>query len=58
MRVLITGAAGFIGSHLCESLLARDCDVVGVDNFITGSRGNLDTVAHHPRFDFIEADKP
>ena len=56
MRVLITGAAGFIGSHLCESLLARDCDVVGVDNFITGSRGNLEPVAQHPRFDFIEQD--
>ena len=56
MRVLVTGAAGFIGSHLCESLLARDCDVVGVDNFITGSRDNLEPVAHHPRFDFIEQD--
>ena len=42
MRVLVTGAAGFIGSHLCETLLARDCDVVGVDNFITGSRDNLE----------------
>ena len=56
MRVLVTGAAGFIGSHLCEALLARDCDVVGVDNFITGSRDNLEPVAHHPRFDFIEQD--
>jgi len=56
MRVLVTGAAGFIGSHLCESLLARDCNVVGVDNFITGSRDNLEPVAHHPRFDFIEQD--
>ena len=53
MRVLVTGAAGFIGSHLCESLLARDCDVVGMDNFITGSRDNLAAVAMHPRFQFI-----
>ena len=56
MRVLVTGAAGFIGSHLCESLLARDCDVVGVDNFITGSRENLGPVERHPRFRFIEQD--
>ena len=56
MRVLVTGAAGFIGSHLCESLLARDCDVVGVDNFITGSPDNLTTVRAHPRFAFIEQD--
>src|SRR2546426_5114976 len=41
MRVLVTGAAGFIGSHLCEFLLGRGCDVVGMDNFITGSPDNL-----------------
>ena len=56
MRVLVTGAAGFIGSHLCESLLARDCDVVGMDNFITGSAGNLTTVERHPRFRFVRHD--
>jgi dTDP-glucose 4,6-dehydratase len=56
MRVLVTGAAGFIGSHLCESLLARDCEVVGVDNFITGSRENLGPVERHPRFSFIQQD--
>ena len=54
MRVLVTGAAGFIGSHLCESLLGRGCDVVGMDNFITGSRDNLAGVLPHPRFRFIE----
>ena len=53
MRVLVTGAAGFIGSHLCESLLARGCDVVGMDNFITGSADNLTTVERHPRFSFL-----
>ena len=53
MRVLVTGAAGFIGSHLCEALLAREWDVVGMDNFITGSRDNLAGVIDHPRFRFI-----
>jgi dTDP-glucose 4,6-dehydratase len=56
MRVLVTGAAGFIGSHLCESLLARDCDVVGMDNFITGSVANLATFERHPRFRFVRHD--
>jgi dTDP-glucose 4,6-dehydratase len=53
MRVLVTGAAGFIGSHLCEFLLARGTDVVGMDNFITGSAENLAPVEQHPRFRFI-----
>jgi len=56
MRVLVTGAAGFIGSHLCEFLLARDCDVVGMDNFITGSADNLTAVSRHPRFSFVRHD--
>jgi len=54
MRILVTGAAGFIGSHLCAALLERKCDVVGMDNFITGSRENLAPVAGHRRFRFIE----
>src|SRR5690349_12610406 len=54
MRVLVTGVAGFIGSHLCEFLLAQDCDVIGMDNFITGSRDNLAAVMGHRRFRFIE----
>ena len=54
MRVVVTGAAGFIGSHLCESLLARDCDVVGMDNFITGSRDNLQTFWDTERFTFVK----
>jgi dTDP-glucose 4,6-dehydratase len=52
----VTGAAGFIGSHLCEALLRRDCDVVGIDNFITGSAENLAGVDGHPRFEFIRQD--
>ena len=54
MRVVVTGAAGFIGSHLCESLLARDCDVVGMDNFITGSPDNLQTFWDTERFTFVK----
>ena len=54
MRVVVTGAAGFIGSHLCESLLARDCDVVGLDNFITGSPDNLQSLWKAPRFTFVK----
>ena len=42
-RVVITGAAGFIGSHLAETLLDRDYTVVGIDNLLTG---NIDTIAH------------
>jgi dTDP-glucose 4,6-dehydratase len=56
MRVLVTGAAGFIGSHLCEFLLARGCDVVGMDNFITGSPDNLATFESAARFSFVRQD--
>jgi dTDP-glucose 4,6-dehydratase len=54
MRVVVTGAAGFIGSHLCESLLARDWDIVGLDNFITGSPDNLQSLWKAPRFSFVK----
>ena len=55
MRVLVTGGAGFIGSHLCDFLLARGCDVLCVDNLLTGS---LDNIAHirDGRFLFIKHD--
>ena len=55
MRVLVTGGAGFIGSHLCESLLAHGCEVVCMDNLLTGS---TDNIAHirDPRFLFIKHD--
>jgi dTDP-glucose 4,6-dehydratase len=53
---LISGAAGFIGSHLCDRLLADGDSVVAIDNFITGSRKNLFHLADHPRFQFFEFD--
>jgi dTDP-glucose 4,6-dehydratase len=54
MRILVTGAAGFIGSHLCEFLLAHDCAVVGMDNFITGSADNLASIRERRGFAFVE----
>ncbi len=56
MRVLLTGAAGFIGSHLCDRLLAEGYSVVGLDNFVTGSPENIAHLAGHDRFLFIRHD--
>jgi dTDP-glucose 4,6-dehydratase len=56
MRILITGGAGFIGGHLARSLLDRGCDVVCMDNFITGSRENIEPLGAHPRFFFVQHD--
>ena len=56
MRVLITGAAGFLGSNLCDRLLAEGHEVVGMDNFVTGSPNNLAHLTGHPRFLFIRHD--
>jgi dTDP-glucose 4,6-dehydratase len=56
LRHLISGAAGFIGSHLCDRLLADGHEVVGVDNFITGSRSNLEHQAGHARFRIEKCD--
>jgi dTDP-glucose 4,6-dehydratase len=56
MRILITGAAGFLGSHLCDRLLADNHEVIGMDNFITGNPGNLAHLGGHPRFCFIRHD--
>ncbi len=53
---LVTGGAGFLGSHLCERLLADGYRVVALDNLYTGSRANLVTFADNPDFSFIEAD--
>ena len=56
MRHLVSGAAGFIGSHLCDRLLADGHEVMALDNFITGSRRNIDHLAKNPRFRFGEFD--
>jgi len=55
-RVVILGAAGFIGSHLSDRFLAEGWDVLGVDNMVTGSRSNLAHLAREPGFDFLEQD--
>jgi dTDP-glucose 4,6-dehydratase len=56
MRVLITGAAGFLGSHLCDRLLGDGHEVIGMDNFITGNPTNLAHLAGNERFLFIRHD--
>ncbi len=55
-RILVTGGAGFIGSHLCARLLAEGQEVLCVDNFYTGSRENLAPILNHPRFEFLRHD--
>lgn len=54
MRILVTGAAGFIGSHLCEQFLTDGYEVVGVDNFSTGRLENIEHLCRNEMFDFIE----
>jgi len=56
MRVLVTGAAGFLGSHLCDRLLAQGHRVVGMDNHITGNPANLAHLKSHRSFQFISHD--
>lgn len=56
MKVLVTGCAGFIGSHLCERLIADGHDVLGIDSLVGGRLSNLDAIIKHPKFHFRQDD--
>ena len=55
-RILITGGAGFIGSHLCDLLIGKGYSVICMDNLITGSRKNIKHLLKHKNFKFIKRD--
>jgi UDP-glucuronate decarboxylase len=55
-QILVTGGAGFLGSHLCERLLNEGHEVLCVDNFFTGARRNIEHLLDHPRFDLMRHD--
>ena len=55
-RVLVTGGAGFIGSHLCEKLLERECEVLCLDNFFTGRKANILPLLDNPYFELVRHD--
>ena len=56
MRILVTGGAGFLGSHLCEKLLQSDHEVIALDNLVTGSKSNIEHLLTNPKFEFIRHD--
>jgi UDP-glucuronate decarboxylase len=55
-RILITGGAGFLGSHLCDKLIAQGHDILCVDNYFTGSKKNIEHLLAHPRFELMRHD--
>jgi UDP-glucuronate decarboxylase len=55
-QILVTGGAGFLGSHLCERLIAQGHDVICADNFFTGTKRNIDHLLAHPQFELIRHD--
>ena len=56
MKILVTGGAGFLGSHLCERLLAENHEVICLDNFYTGRKRNLASFINHPNFELVRHD--
>ena len=56
MKTMVTGGAGFIGSHLCQRLLTRGLEVICVDNLVCGRLKNLDEFKNDPNFNFVQAD--
>ncbi|HKS68647.1 MAG TPA: UDP-glucuronic acid decarboxylase family protein [Candidatus Acidoferrales bacterium] len=56
MRAVVTGGAGFLGSHLCDHLLAKGWDVLAIDNLVTGSEANVEHLRSNPHFSFRRAD--
>jgi UDP-glucuronate decarboxylase len=56
MKILLTGAAGFLGSHISKKLIDNDHEVIGLDDLSTGSIKNLDQLINHPKYSFIEHD--
>ena len=56
MRILVTGGAGFLGSHLCDKLLAQDHEVICLDNLFTGSKANIAHLLPNPKFEFVRHD--
>jgi len=55
-RILVTGGAGFLGSHLCDTLIARGDDVLCVDNYYTGTKDNISHLLSHPKFELLRHD--
>ncbi len=56
MKIIVTGGAGFLGSHLCDKLIETGHEVICVDNLITGSLKNIEHLRVQPRFRFVEYD--
>ena len=54
--IVVTGGAGFLGSHLCDRLIERGDDVICVDNFFTGRKANIKHLIGHPNFELIRHD--